>query len=300
MNNKNKKVKKNKDKKKTVKSKKKQNDLEMLNQFILEGINITKRSQGMGTVYYRDLPIVKTDSDVSQERDTVHYKDLQYLDNVFRDYHLWWHEIKSFLLKKTNESKIKFTLISPLLEAGNVPMLKGGIEYSDIKSLESQTLLKNIRTETSKKLDLLREFYKILESKHKHKNRNIELGVSPKKDSTKEHEPLIEFLDGKLKISGYPIISFENDSLRCKLVDFFYNDEERKEWKNYDDIRNGIGDFYIETKKIRETIDYINGRIERNAKKINTHNASRKIKEIIESRAEGRGSKSPKEYRWVS
>ncbi|MDO8604585.1 MAG: hypothetical protein Q7K40_04315 [bacterium] len=98
---------------------------------ILEGINITRQAQ---------------------EGDAI-YAEKNILDEVFSRYQIWKSDIKDFLTmaKRDNIEFYKF------YEADSVPNLKGGIEYSNIQSEESQTLLKNIRTETSKHLNLLKE-----------------------------------------------------------------------------------------------------------------------------------------------
>ena len=98
---------------------------------ILEGINITRQAQ---------------------EGDAL-YAEENILDEVFSRYQIWKSNIKDFLTiaKRDNIEFYRF------YEADSVPSLKGGVEYADIRSEKSQTLLKNIRTETSKHLSLLKE-----------------------------------------------------------------------------------------------------------------------------------------------
>lgn len=100
-------------------------------ELIIEGVNITR---------------------AAQEGDAL-YHDVIHLHETFARYQIWRAAIKEFLTKANRDTAEwhKF------YEANSVPYMKGGIEYGDIASEKSQTLLKNMRIETSKTLELLDE-----------------------------------------------------------------------------------------------------------------------------------------------
>lgn len=91
---------------------------------------------------------------------------------------------------------------------------------------------------------------------------------------------------GRLTIEDYRPLEFEG--IRCSLIDFFYNADDRKEWKTYDDIKNGMPN-QTSTSTIRKAIEFINRRVKRG-----TNN---NYKEIIENKS-GIESNSPRSYRW--
>lgn len=97
---------------------------------MLEGINITRKAQ---------------------EGDAIYGKENQ-LQEVFDDYHIWKSRIKDFLTN-TNSNSLEWY---QFYQADSVPSLKGGLEYGDITSEVSQSLLKKIRLETTGKLQLLK------------------------------------------------------------------------------------------------------------------------------------------------
>lgn len=116
-----------------------------INKFIIQGINITKLSQEKNAVY----------------RDKL--SDFDYLESVFKKYILWKEDLKNFLNCDEVTSKVDVDI---LFEANSVPwVIPGGIfEYRDAKTIEYQNFLKNIREETQKTTNWLRnikdEFYK--------------------------------------------------------------------------------------------------------------------------------------------
>lgn len=107
--------------------------IEDLDELIIDGINITRQAQE-GDALYSDNQFLAVD---------VHHRFV-----------LWRFNIREFVSKYYPKSAQKF------FEADSVPDMKGGIEYGDVTSEKSQTLLKNIREETSKKLGLLRQLKK--------------------------------------------------------------------------------------------------------------------------------------------
>lgn len=110
----------------------------LLDKLIIKGINITRKAQ---------------------EKDAIYSSDFNLLDNVHREYVLWKCDIKDLLNKPEIIKKID---IGVFYQHDSVPNLKGGIEYGNIRSEESQELLKNIRIETSKKLEYLRKTRSVL------------------------------------------------------------------------------------------------------------------------------------------
>jgi len=74
--------------------------------------------------------------------------------NIHNSFVLWRSSVREFV--SGNYSKVA----QQFFEADSVPNMKGGIEYGDVASEKSQTLLKNIREDTSKKLGLLRQLKK--------------------------------------------------------------------------------------------------------------------------------------------
>lgn len=101
-----------------------------MNDLIIEGVNITRRAQ---------------------EGDAL-YSDNQFLvDDVHRQFVLWRIKVREFVSKYYRKG------IDVFFEADKVPDFKGGIEYGDVKSKKSQTLLRNIRVEASKKMNVLRQ-----------------------------------------------------------------------------------------------------------------------------------------------
>jgi hypothetical protein len=97
---------------------------------ILEGVNITR---------------------YAQEGNAIYTNNENHLDDILLRYQIWHSRIKNFLTL-TNNDNIQWT---KFYEADSVPYMKGGFEYGDIGSDKAQTLLKNIRIEASKKIELL-------------------------------------------------------------------------------------------------------------------------------------------------
>ena len=79
--------------------------------------------------------------------------------DVHDHFMIWYLELKRFLSLKGyfNNKHSDYLKVAPLLDAGNVPRLKGGTEYGNPESLKSQRLLKNIRKEITDILKLLRQ-----------------------------------------------------------------------------------------------------------------------------------------------
>lgn len=99
-------------------------------ELMLEGINITRKAQ---------------------EGDAL-YAEKGVLNEVFEQYQVWRSKIKDFLA----EAGLNSLEWYKFYESDSVPLFKGGIEYGDVRSEQSQQLLKNIRIETSAKLELLK------------------------------------------------------------------------------------------------------------------------------------------------
>lgn len=107
--------------------------LEKLDKLIVEGINITRSAQ---------------------EGDAIYSSSSDIVDDVHRKYIIWKDDTKKLLNQK---EVVKNIDIGILYQSDSVPNFKGGIEYGDVRSEKSQELLKNIRIETSKKLEFLRK-----------------------------------------------------------------------------------------------------------------------------------------------
>lgn len=103
-----------------------------LDQLILEGVNLTKNAQ---------------------EGDAL-YSENQFLAvDVHARYVSWILDVKDFLTKK-GYGRLNSThseIFLKFLESDSVPHIKGGLEYGDPETEESQKLLKNIREEASRK-----------------------------------------------------------------------------------------------------------------------------------------------------
>lgn len=93
----------------------------------------------------------------AQEGDAI-YAGVDRLHEAFRDFQIWRSDIRDFL----TDAKVNTLDWYKLYESDSVPLLKGGIEYSDIQSEKSQALLRNIRLETSAKLDILHQLGRTL------------------------------------------------------------------------------------------------------------------------------------------
>ena|SRR3989344_4458054 len=122
--------------------------LSKIEKLIVEGVNITKNAQESEAIY----KIKNNDS-------------VKFLAAVFHRYSVWKQKIKKLLNKEKIAKEID---IGILYEGNSVPDIRpGGIEYGDIQSEKSQELLRNIRIETSKKLDWLRQIKIKLSDKQK-------------------------------------------------------------------------------------------------------------------------------------
>ena len=130
---------------------------------MLEGVNITRRAQEGDAIY-----AVASPTHGKKGVDVV-----EYLNNVFTQYHEWKSKIRDFLTE-TNRNTLEWY---QLYESDSVPHLKGGPDYGNIQSEKSQTLLRNIRVETSKTLALLKQvgdsIFKSRLPKIKFKNEDI-------------------------------------------------------------------------------------------------------------------------------
>lgn len=94
-------------------------------------------------------------------------------------------------------------------------------------------------------------------------------------------------LKGVLHIPPHDPIEFSGRVAR--LVNFFYNVEDRKMWQKYQDITAQVAE--ITRPQIKDAVDDINKRVSKQ-----THNVLRKI---IASRQKGNTTTSPNEYRWA-
>lgn len=126
-----------------------------INEFIVQGINITKLAQEKDVIYRDDK-----------------LSDFDYLENVFKKYIFWINDLKSILNRKEVIQRIDISL---LFESSSVPqMIPGGVfEYRDSQSKEYQEFFKNIREETRKMINWLRnvkdKFYKSASAEYKDK-----------------------------------------------------------------------------------------------------------------------------------
>lgn len=125
-----------------------------IEQLEIEGINIARRSQ---------------------ESDAVYYDDLDHLDKVFVDYNLWLQRIKDFLIQE------KITTENYFFLPDSVPKMKGGI-YGHITNPKSQKLLKNIRLETSRRVEKLIELKR---KQIKHEQNGVIINKDTKKPKQK-------------------------------------------------------------------------------------------------------------------
>ena len=107
--------------------------LEKLDKLVVEGVNITR---------------------LAQEGDAIYCSSSNVVDDAHRKYIIWKDDIKKLL---NQEKIVKKIDIGILYQGDSVPNFKGGLEYGNVSSEKSQKLLKSIRTETSKKLEFLRE-----------------------------------------------------------------------------------------------------------------------------------------------
>jgi len=133
----------------------------------------------------------------AQEGDAI-YRDLDQIDESLRNFNIWKIEIKEF---------VNLLDVIPLdwlgfYEADSVPMLKGGIEYGDVQSIKSQELLRNIRTETNKKLDLLKKLMDhVFENKILLKDKEIKIIFYKKNAILSINSTDLSFLEGSLEWS---------------------------------------------------------------------------------------------------
>lgn len=88
-----------------------------------------------------------------------------------------------------------------------------------------------------------------------------------------------------LRILKFPVMIFEG--LRASIINFFYTDPYRGQWRSYGDMRH-LG---ASAASIRQAIEDINKRVHKETKK--------KTKEFIASRQTGSRHTSPKEYRYA-
>ena len=115
-----------------------------LDDLILEGINITR---------------------MAQEGDAL-YSDNQFIAvNAHNKFAIWREEIKELFVREGFDSSDhpQWPLMARLYVSDSVPHFKGGIEYGDPSSDKSQTLLRNIREETTRKLETLQQVRAALE-----------------------------------------------------------------------------------------------------------------------------------------
>lgn len=101
----------------------------------------------------------------AQEGDAL-YRDQFIAVDAHNKFSIWRIALRDFLYREKYFEPINplYSKVEPLLEADSVPMLKGGIEYGDPQSEKSQTLLRNIREETKRKLQILREVREVVGS----------------------------------------------------------------------------------------------------------------------------------------
>ncbi|MFA4819132.1 MAG: hypothetical protein WC621_04805 [Patescibacteria group bacterium] len=104
--------------------------LRELNELIFEGVNITRYAQE-GNALYSNNQFLAVD--------------------VHNQFVLWRIKVRGFVLKNYPNN------ISTFFKADSIPDLKGGIEYGDVTSEKSQILLRNIREESSRKIELLEQ-----------------------------------------------------------------------------------------------------------------------------------------------
>jgi len=155
-----------------------------IDELVLEGVNISR---------------------IAHPRDALYESDPDFLDALFKRYVIWRHEIRIWAGQEYIGRKID---PSVFFEGDSVGNFKAGIEYGDIRSKESQELIKNIRNETKEKLKVLRkaktEIYKIISPW----NKNIQPIFLPL--GTKWEDVSIEFLDGHN-------VQIKAKNLNCKV-----------------------------------------------------------------------------------
>jgi len=200
--------------------------LSKIEKLIVEGVNITKNAQESEAIY----KIKNNDS-------------VKFLAAVFHRYSVWKQKIKKLLNKEKIAKEID---IGILYEGNSVPDIRpGGIEYGDIQSEKSQELLRNIRIETSKKLDWLRQIKNKLSDKQKIDSK---LNTEDKKVLTELQTQLI----GNIRSEHTPNVYYHNKS------GVGYADNTRFKFKNhqpeffvFSEMYNNIGNPILR-KKILE------------------------------------------------
>lgn len=103
-----------------------------LDALIVGGVNITRTANEYDAIYSED--------------------PVKFIHDIHIRYQLWDRNIQNYL----NGKNKKFSDISYLYEGDGIPRMFGGEEYGDAKSDRYQTLLKDIRIVTSRKLNFLR------------------------------------------------------------------------------------------------------------------------------------------------
>jgi len=157
---------------------KSQGSSKSLEELILEGINITRNAQE-GDALYSSNKFIAVD--------------------VHQRYNLWVMDAKDlFRSCKYNHTKSPYYwIVEKFNLAGSVPFLKGGPEYGDPSSEKSQILLRNIREETTQKLEWLSELRKALTNKLPSKSQREIMSPSWLSENLKWEDIIIEFKNGE-------------------------------------------------------------------------------------------------------
>lgn len=188
--------------------------IEKLNKLIEEGVNITRQSQEGDAIY------------------NCGGDPVGFLHNTHRRYIIWKDNIK----RTINGKNIKETRY--FFEADGIPNNFGGIEFGNIQSIKSQNLLKNIRLETGKKLEILEKII----SEEKTTTANKKTLEQNKKLITRRSGTGEFFYKAKL-------IEFKNKKAIYYLIfECLYEEGDIYGFCSYEQIDN-----YLTENKIKET-----------------------------------------------
>ncbi|MBI5153460.1 MAG: hypothetical protein HZA36_03310 [Parcubacteria group bacterium] len=122
----------------------------LLSALEVEGINLTRKAQ---------------------EDSAPYWEDSNHLENTFRGFHDWCQKIKDFII----DQKINSDIANFFFRADSVPPHYVGLYEYRIDKEKSRELLKNIRIETSKKLDYLEKMRGEVPEKNENRLRSLHL-----------------------------------------------------------------------------------------------------------------------------
>lgn len=197
----------------------------------------------------------------------------QSLSGELTDIDYTWNEYKQNLYSFLN--KINKQFIEVVNKSSEMDKIFEGLDESANKNIqelikENKNILRKASAEVIKNID----------------NAN-KLKTELKENKKSPH--IFEWIkkDGVLQIKDQEPIKFRGN-LRIKLIDFFYNQADKRDWLTYDDIRKGL-EIREKAEDLRKAIEKINQRI--------TKSTTNKYNGIIEIKFE-EDQKKEKKYRW--